>query len=151
MLGVVSSLVWPVWNFALQSPTTRNTMQRGVQHVTSNNCWELLTNNVASVHWRIHDERGGDPPAPPLIFRPNWCPKGRKRFFFWDCPLPPHQSQGLDDRAPPLSWGLDPPLQFAWGLTSIVARREEQRRLYSQAVTSFALIKHSLSAARFLV
>ena len=26
-------------------------------------------------------------PAPPLIFRPNWGPKGWK-IFLWDCPLP---------------------------------------------------------------
>ena len=149
MLGVVSSLVWPVWNFALQSPTTRNSMQRGVQHVTSNNWWESLTNNVASVHWRIHDGRGADPPA-PLLFLDLTDARRAEKNFFLRLPPPP-QSQGLDDRAPPLSWGLDPPLQFAWGLTSIVARREEQRRLYSRTVTSFALIKHSISAARFLV
>ena len=38
--------------------------------------------------------------APPLlIFRPNWGPKGWKKFF-WRLPPPP-LSKGLDDRAPP--------------------------------------------------
>ena len=43
---------------------------------------------------------------PPLIFRPKWGPKGRKKFF-WDRPP---LSQGLDDCSPPLSESLDPPL-----------------------------------------
>ena len=53
--------------------------------------------------------------APPhLIFRPNWGPKSRKKFFWRP---PPALSQGLDDQAPlisgsgwlgpPLSQGLD--------------------------------------------
>ena len=37
------------------------------------------------------------------IFRPNWGPKGQKKFFLQTAPLP--QSQDLDDRAlPPLIW-----------------------------------------------
>ena len=43
--------------------------------------------------------RGG--PPPPLIFRRNWGPKGRK-YFFSNHPPPPLIS-GLDDRAP-LIW-----------------------------------------------
>ena len=46
---------------------------------------------------------GGQPP-PPLIFRPNWDPKGRKNFFEPGAP-PPHLSQGLDDR---------PEVKFLW-------------------------------------
>ena len=53
-------------------------------------------------------------PRSPLVFRPNWGPKGRKKFF--ETVLPP-ASQGLDDRNPPpppaphpLSEGLDLPL-----------------------------------------
>ena len=43
-----------------------------------------------------------------LIFRPNWVPKGRRKFFLR---LPPLLfSQGLDDRGSPLSDGLDRPL-----------------------------------------
>ena len=44
----------------------------------------------------------------PLIFRPNWGPKGREKIFLRS-PL----SQDLDDRLPPLSQDLDdrlPPL-----------------------------------------
>ena len=46
----------------------------------------------------------------PLIIRPNWGPRGQKKFF-WD--LRPPFSQGVDDRRPPpppLSEGLDTPL-----------------------------------------
>ena len=49
--------------------------------------------------------RGGARGGAPLISRPNWGPKGRKKFFFGvgDPPF-------LDDRAPRLSQGLDPAL-----------------------------------------
>ena len=54
------------------------------------------------VDWTITSggSRGGPKggPPPPIIFRPNWGPKGRKKFLL---PLPP---------PPPLSEGLDPPL-----------------------------------------
>ena len=36
-------------------------------------------------------------PAPPLIFRPKWDSKGRKKMFW--------------EHLPPLSWGLDDPLR----------------------------------------
>ena len=49
-----------------------------------------------------------------LIFWPNWGPKGGKSIFFWDRilppPPPPCLSQSLNDRATPLSEGLDRPL-----------------------------------------
>ena len=53
---------------------------------------------------------GAGGPAHPslLIFEPNWGPKGQKKFFKTRPPL----SQGLDDRALPLSEGLDPPLEY---------------------------------------
>ena len=38
-------------------------------------------------------------PGPPIIFRPNRDPKGRKNFF-WR-PAPPTLSKGLDDLDPP--------------------------------------------------
>ena len=50
-------------------------------------------------------DRGGQ--AFPLIFRPNWGPKGRKKFCR-DLP-PPHLFQGMGDQVSPLSKGLDPP------------------------------------------
>ena len=53
----------------------------------------LLMNN--SYQWRIQG-RGPGGPGPPLIFRPNLGPKGRKKCF-------------SGDRSP-LSEGLDPPL-----------------------------------------
>ena len=37
---------------------------------------------------------GGGGPASPLIFRPNWGPKGRKEIF--GRPLPLSLSEGLD-------------------------------------------------------
>ena len=42
-----------------------------------------------NLQWRIQG-RGLGGPCPPLIFRPNWGPKGRPP------PPPPHLSQGLD-------------------------------------------------------
>ena len=47
---------------------------------------------------------GADPgevpgrPSSPLIFRPNWGSKGRKKFFWDTCP---RLSKGLDDQPPP--------------------------------------------------
>ena len=51
---------------------------------------------------------GSRGPGPPLIYRPNWGPKGWKKI---GRPSPP-LSQGLDDWPPPLSDGLDPPLSW---------------------------------------
>ena len=45
--------------------------------------------------------------APP-IFRPNWGPKGRKKFF-WDCPPPLISGPGWP--GPPLICRSGPPLQ----------------------------------------
>ena len=42
---------------------------------------------------------GGSSESHPLIFRPNWGPKGRNKIFFWF--RAPSLSQGLGDRAPP--------------------------------------------------
>ena len=43
---------------------------------------------------------GSRGPGPPLIYRPNWGPKGWKKI---GRPSPP-LSQGLDDCPPPLIW-----------------------------------------------
>ena len=51
---------------------------------------------------------GGAANPSPLIFEPNWGPKGRKNFLKPGPPL----SQGLGDRALPLSEGLHPPLEY---------------------------------------
>ena len=47
--------------------------------------------------------------APPLFFDHTEARSVEKVFFFWDR-VPPSLSQGLDDRATPLSEGLDRPL-----------------------------------------
>ena len=53
--------------------------------------------------------RGGRGARTPLICRPNWGSKGRKKIFRRPPPSPP-LSKGLDDRSPPtVSGGLDPP------------------------------------------
>ena len=52
-------------------------------------------------------EGQGDPP-PPLIFRPNWDPKGRKKTFLRPASLTPYLRVWMT--GPPLSEGLDRPL-----------------------------------------
>ena len=52
--------------------------------------------------------RGARPPLPPYFYT-KLRPKGLKKFFF---ETRPPLSQGLDDRALPLSEGLDPPLEY---------------------------------------
>ena len=53
--------------------------------------------------------RGARWTRPPLIFTPNWGPKGGKKFF-WD--RAPPFCQGLDDQTPPFVrvWMTGPPL-----------------------------------------
>ena len=52
-------------------------------------------------------EPGEGPGGPPLLFiGQTEAPRAEKNFFN----PPPHLSQGLDDRAPPVSEGLDQPL-----------------------------------------
>ena len=55
--------------------------------------------------WPMADpgEVPGGPPA-PLIFRPNWGPKGRKRFFLRPPPLPPPFISGSGWPPRPLIW-----------------------------------------------
>ena len=52
--------------------------------------------------WGIQG-RGPGGPLPPVIFRPNWGLKGRKKLF-WSPPPPPFLflSKSLDNGAPPL-------------------------------------------------
>ena len=52
--------------------------------------------------------RGG--PPPPIIFRRNWGPKGRKYIFFKPPPSPPYLRFWMT--GPPLSEGLDLPLPW---------------------------------------
>ena len=55
----------------------------------------ILQGNVWSSMRRISVVDPGE--ASPLIFRPNWGPKGWKKIFLR---LPPPLSQGLDDHPP---------------------------------------------------
>ena len=64
---------------------------------------EGAASNRVSYQWRVQE--GARPSS--LIFRPNWGPKVQIFFFR---PGPPPSPQGLDDWAPPLTEGLDPPL-----------------------------------------
>ena len=58
--------------------------------------------------------RGGARGAqPPLIFRPKWGPKGRKKFI-WSRGPPLISGSGW---RPPLSVGLDPPMGFSVSLS----------------------------------
>ena len=58
------------------------------------------------IHWQIQGRGPGGPP--PLVFRPNWGPRGRKSFF---CDRPP---------PPPLSGGLDAPLVWTHDIITIL-------------------------------
>ena len=78
--------------------------------VGSFNVSRLLANHVPSCKGMLHlpcsggsrgEARGACPP--PLIFRPNCGPKGRKTFF--ETAPPPSLSEGLD---PPLRWYWEP-------------------------------------------
>ena len=58
------------------------------------------------VQWGIQGRGPGG--CPPLFFDHTKARRVEKVFFFWDR-VPPFLSQGLDDRATPLSEGVDPP------------------------------------------
>ena len=63
-----------------------------------------------SSQWRIRG-RGPGGPGPPL-FLDHLRPEGPQNFFLRLVPArPTHLSQGLDDRAPLLSKGMDPLLR----------------------------------------
>ena len=57
------------------------------------------------LQWLIQEGTGG---PSPLIFRPNWGPKGRKKFFGDRSPL--IQGSGWPSPLPPLFQGVDPAL-----------------------------------------
>ena len=54
---------------------------------------------------------GEGPGGPPLIVTLNCCMKDWKKFFGHPPPPPPCLSHDLDDQAPPLSEGVDLPLE----------------------------------------
>ena len=53
----------------------------------------------------------GERPAPPPYFSTKMRPREPKNIFLETAPPPRPLSQGLNDRPPSLSEGLDPPLQ----------------------------------------
>ena len=66
---------------------------------------------------------GPVPPTPPLICRPKWGPKDRKKFF-WRPGPPPYLRVWMTAPQPPfppppLSEGLDPPLKTTSKVTGI--------------------------------
>ena len=63
------------------------------------------------------DGPGGPGSPPPLIFRPNWRPKGRKKVF--EIPPPSHFISGSGWPGPALSEGLDLPLCLNYLFPSI--------------------------------
>ena len=55
--------------------------------------------------------RGGD--RVPQLFLDQTVARGAEKILFWNPPPPPPPlSKGLDDRATPLSQGLDPALDY---------------------------------------
>ena len=104
----------------LQNPTSTdkdlefNTWNPNPRHKIQNLrlSWIPLHQGEFCRHWRKHTSGGSRGEArggAPLTFRPNWGPKGRKKFFrrlpppylrvWMTAPPPPHLSEGLD---PPL-------------------------------------------------
>ena len=60
----------------------------------------IVNKHYIHMQWQI---QGRGPRGPvPLVFRPNWGPKGTT--------TPPPLTKGLDDWASPLFEGMDPPL-----------------------------------------
>ena len=62
-----------------------------------------------AVRWRI-EGRGPGEPGSPLIFKPNWGPKGRKKFFDTIPPRPLMSGSGWPLPPPPVS----PPYLKVW-------------------------------------
>ena len=65
---------------------------------------------------KMADLGEGLTPTPPLIFRPNWGPKGRIKFFRRPGSLPPYLRVWMTPPPPPpLIWSecLDPPLKIS--------------------------------------
>ena len=73
------------------------------------------------VHWRIQ----GRGQANPLIFRPNWGPKGRKKILLETSPPPPLLSQGLDS---PMVFFNFRRLYFPCSLGSVLREEEKTER-----------------------
>ena len=80
--------------------------------------WMVVGMGSVNNQWRVQ----------PLIFRPNWGPKGRKNVF-WR-PGPP-LSKGLDDRLPPYLrvWMTAPPPTSSQGLDlALITNQQGQHK-----------------------
>ena len=75
----------------------RTTLVAIIRYTVNNLLWIQTDSN----QWRIQGSRA------PLIFRPNWGPKGRKKFFWRLGPPPPPPYLRVWVTAPHLSQGLD--------------------------------------------
>lgn len=102
--------------------------------------WNLLGSSFTKYQGR--DLASPPPPHPPLIFGPNWDPKGRKKKFFH---TEPPLSQGLDDCSPPpiLSQWLDLPLSTicTWIIMFIRILQNKFALLFLVNFFSLAIIK----------
>ena len=66
------------------------------------------------VYWIAANPREGPAPT-PLIFKPNWCPKGRKKLFWETTPLPLYvRVWMISTPPPPPSQSLDPALLYIY-------------------------------------
>ena len=83
--------------------------------------WYLHTDVSARVHMEKKKKskksvaNPGEGSGTPLIFRPKWGPRGRKKFF-GDCPT---VISGSGWPGLPLSEGLDPPLEIMTWTTKV--------------------------------
>ena len=71
--------------------------------------WNMRDTSTKDGYVYSGGSRGGARGGCPPYFLTTLRPEGWKKFFFWDR-VPPSLSQGLDDRATPLSEGVDRPL-----------------------------------------
>ena len=89
-----------------------------------------------TVPWGI---QGRGPGARPLIFRPNWGPKGRKQNF-WDRPPPPYPGIWMPAPPPPFIWRSGVWKQFYAKVLSECCKCTDVSLLKKKHWTSFAFI-----------
>ena len=107
-----SSFGWTYNSIPLLKPS-RSTVSIPSSQFTSGATKDCFLENICSKKQILVADPGERPapPPPPVIFRPNWGPKGRKKVY-GDPPF--FLFKGLNDRCPPpLSQSLDPALNIA--------------------------------------
>ena len=67
--------------------------------INNNACYLSFQRKYIVIQWRIQGRSPGG--ATPLIFRPNWGPKGRKLFFFLETEPPLIYVSGWPTPPPP--------------------------------------------------